>query len=160
MKKLLLAAAILVLSATAMATNTSATLDGTVTDTLTVTAHYVTPIAVTLDTGSIDFGDVYTDSVISTEPVVATVTGEESETFTYTVGSNGSLVLLTGNISGVNQPLTAGTNALTFNVGLDAKNVTDADVSEIVTISVNYDAIANTSKMSPAEVTAAAAEQG
>jgi hypothetical protein len=147
MKKLLLAAAILVLSATAMATNTSVALDTAVSETLTVTAHYVTPIAVTLDTVSIDFGDVYTDSIISTEPVVATVTGEESETFTYSVASNGgesSVVLLTGNILGETQPLTAGTNILTFNVGLDTAKVTSADVSEIVTISVNYDAIADT----------------
>jgi len=144
MKKLLLAAAILVLSATAMGANTSATLDTAVSETLVVTAHYVTPIAVTLDTAVIDFGDVYTDSVISPESVVATVTGEENETFSYTVASNGPLSLLTGNITGVAQPLASGTNSLTFNVGLDTAKVTDADVAETVTISVKYDAIADT----------------
>lgn len=144
MKKLLLAGLILALSATAMATNTSVTLDTAVTDTLTVSAKYVKPIAVTLDTTAIDFGDVYTDSIISTETVVATVTGEEGETFSYSVESDGSLTLLTGDISGTSIGFDTATKDLTFSVGLDTAKVTSDDVSETVTVSVNYDAIADT----------------
>ena len=82
MKKLLLATSLVAMSSTAMAANTSVLLDTAVTDTLTVTAKYVTPIAVALDTSTIDFGDVWTDSLIDAEAVVATVTGEIGETFT------------------------------------------------------------------------------
>ncbi|MFT4725082.1 MAG: hypothetical protein ACI971_001871 [Colwellia sp.] len=146
MKKLLLATSILAMSSSAMAANTSETLDGQASDTLNVIAHYVTPISVTVDTATIDFGDVYTDSVISTEAVVATVVGEALETFSYTVTSDGSLALLTGDTTGstIGFVDTTTSQALTFNVGLDTAEVTDADVSEIITISVNYDAIADT----------------
>ncbi|MBA6295043.1 hypothetical protein [Colwellia sp. MB02u-9] len=146
MKKLLLATSILAISSTAMAANDSATLDGQVSDTLNVVAHYVTPISVTVDTATIDFGDVYTDSVISTEAVIATVVGEALETFSYTVTTDGALALLTGDTTGsaIGFVDTTTSQALTFNVGLDTANVTEADVSEIITISVNYDAIADT----------------
>lgn len=143
MKKLLLTAAILMVSATSMATNTSEILDGAATDTLTITANYVKPIAVTLDKSIINFGDVYTDSVISTEAVNATVTGEAGETFSYSVTSGGDLALLTGNITGVSQAFTEGAKTLTFNVGLKSSALTE-DVSETITISVTYDAIADT----------------
>lgn len=145
MKKLLLLAAILALSSTAMATNTSTLLDSAKTATLSVSAHYVEPLAVSLNLSAIDFGDVYTDSAISTEAVIATVTGTDGETFSYTVNSNGSLVLLTGNISGTNQAFVTGSSTLTFNVGLDTANlVENEDVSETVTISVQYESIADT----------------
>ena len=146
MKKLLLATSILAISSTAMAANDSATLDGQVSDTLKVVAHYVTPISVTVDTATIDFGDVYTDSVISTEAVIATVVGEALETFSYTVTSDGDLATLDGDTTGSTIAFgdTGTSKALTFNVGLDTAKVTDADVSEIITIAVNYDAIADT----------------
>ncbi|MBA6328529.1 hypothetical protein H4J46_11340 [Colwellia sp. MB02u-6] len=146
MKKLLLATSILAFSSTAMAANTSDTLDGKESDTLSVIAHYVTPISVALDTTTIDFGDVFTDSEISTEAVVATVVGEADETFTYSVTSDGDLALLTGDTTGSTVTFgdTGTSKALTFNVGLDTGKVTDADVSEVITIAVNYDAIADT----------------
>jgi hypothetical protein len=148
MKKLLLAASILATSSSAMATNTSPLLDTAVTDTLTVTAKYVTPIAVTLDTTAIDFGDVWSDSVISTEVVVATVVGEAGETFTYSVTGD-AMVLLTGDIAGTATAFVSSTTtqALTFNVGLDTTAAaTGTTVNETVTVSVIYDAIADTVK--------------
>jgi hypothetical protein len=150
MKKLLLATSIVAMSSTALAAgNTSPLLDTAITDTLTVTAKYVTPIALGLDTSSINFGDVWSDSVIPTEPVIATVTGEAGETFTYSVTATAdAIVLLTGDISGVTVPFGASgevTKALTFNVGLNTSGAgTGTIVSETVTISVNYDAIADT----------------
>ena len=134
------------MSSSAMAANTSEKLDSAVTKTLSVVAHYVTPISVTVDTATINFGDVFTDSVISTETVVATVVGEALETFSYTVTSDGALALLTGDTTGSSVAFvdTTTSQALTFDVGLDTTNVSDADVSEIITISVNYDAIADT----------------
>jgi hypothetical protein len=147
MKKLLLATSLVAMSSTAIAANSSPLLDTAVTDTLTVTAKYVTPITVGLDTTTIDFGDVWSDSVISTEPVIATVTGEAAETFSYDVTAD-AMVLLTGNITGDNMTFAeAGglTELLTFNVGLDtALFATGTTVNETVTISVVYDAIANT----------------
>ena len=148
MKKLLLAASILATSSSAMATNTSPLLDTAVTDTLTVTAKYVTPIAVTLDTAAIDFGDVWSDSVISTEVVVATVVGEAGETFTYSVTGD-AMVLLTGDIAGTATAFVSSTTtqALNFNVGLDTTAAaTGTTVNETVTVSVIYDAIADTVK--------------
>jgi hypothetical protein len=146
-KKLLLATTLVAMSSTAIAANTSPLLDTAVTDTLTVTAKYVTPIAVGLDTTFINFGDVWLDSVISTEPVIATVTGEAAETFSYDVTAD-AMVLLTGDIAGDLVAFgTAGevTKALTFNVGLDTSlAATGTTVNETVTISVVYDAIADT----------------
>jgi hypothetical protein len=146
MKKLLLVTSMVAMSSTALAANTSPLLDTAVTDTLTVTAKYVTPIAVGLDTSTIDFGDVWSDSVISTEPVIATVTGEAGETFTYSVTAD-AMVLLTGSTGGtaVSFVDTTTTQALTFNVGLNPDAATTGTlVNEIVTFSVNYDAIADT----------------
>jgi hypothetical protein len=146
MKKLLLATSMVAMSSTALAANTSPLLDTAVTDTLTVTAKYVTPIALGLDTTDINFGDVWSDSAISTEPVIATVTGEAGETFTYSVTAD-AMVLLTGSTSGAGVSFvdTTTTQALTFNVGLNpAAATTGSTVSEIVTFSVNYDAIADT----------------
>jgi hypothetical protein len=147
MKKLLLATSLVAISSTAIAANTSPLLDTAVTDTLTVTAKYVTPIAVGLDTTFINFGDVWLDSVISTEPVIATVTGEAAETFSYDVTAD-AMVLLTGDITGDLVAFgIAGevTKALTFNVGLDTSlAATGTTVNETVTISVVYDAIADT----------------
>jgi hypothetical protein len=149
MKKLLLASSILAISSTAIAANTSVLLDTAVTDTLTVTAKYVTPIKVALDTSTINFGDVWTDSIIDTEAVVATVTGEIGETFTYSVVTDGTLAQLTGNITGTTVDFVTSdtTQALTFNVGLDTSSATTAgSISEIVTVEVVYDAIADTRK--------------
>ena len=147
MKKLLLATSLVAMSSTAIADNTSELLDSAVTDSLTIAAKYVVPIAVGLDTTSIDFGDVWTDSIITTEAVVATVTGEVGETFTYSVASNGSLALLTGDIAGETVAFDTAdtTKALTFNVGLDTSGAKTAEtISEIITVEVVYDAIADT----------------
>nr|WP_297350180.1 hypothetical protein [uncultured Glaciecola sp.] len=145
MKTLLLTTSMVAISSSAFATNTSPLLDSAVTDTLTVTAKYVTPIAVGLDTTSIDFGDVWSDSVISTEAVVATITGEVGETFTYSVTGD-SMLKLTGDIEGTTIAFSdITTKALTFNVGLDVSGAaTGTTISETITISVNYDAIADT----------------
>ncbi len=152
MKKLFLTAAILAMSATAVGAGStrSTVLNTAVTDSLTVTAKYVKPLTVSLDTTSIDFGDVYTDSTVATVPVVATVAGTVGETFEYTVSSNGSLVLLTGNTSGTATALGTGTTDLTFNVGLDTANLSaDTDVSEVVTIAVTYDSIDDVTDFDP-----------
>jgi hypothetical protein len=126
MKKLLLATSLVAISSSAIAANTSVLLDTAVTETLTVTAKYVTPILVGLDTSTIDFGDVWTDSNIDTEAVVATVTGEIGETFTYSVET---------------------TQLLNFNVGLDTSAAATAGtINEIITVQVIYNAIADTTR--------------
>jgi hypothetical protein len=148
MKKLLLATSLVAMSSTAIADNTSPLLDTAVTDTLTVTAKFVTPISIGLDTSTIDFGDVWSDSSITAEPVIATVTGEVGETFTYTIGTDGSYVVIAGTDTGSESVAFADsgtTKALNFTIGLDTTNaVTATNVSEIVTFSVIYDAIADT----------------
>ncbi len=149
MKKLLLATSLVAISSSAIAANTSVLLDTAVTDTLTVTAKYVTPIAVGLDTSTIDFGDVWTDSNIDTEAVVATVTGEIGETFTYSVETDGTLAQLTGDITGTTVAFVTSdtTQVLNFNVGLNTANAATAGtISETITVSVNYDAIADTTR--------------
>ncbi|MFT5294406.1 MAG: hypothetical protein ACI9YH_000412 [Colwellia sp.] len=155
-KKLLLATSIMAMSSTAMAA-TSDALDSAKTDTLTVLAHYVTPLTMSLDLATIDFGDVYTDSVITKENVVASLTGELNETFTYTVSSDGPLVLLDTGSTGVDisgtsvigGTLGAGVATFNFDVGLDTAALTavanaDTAVSEIITVTVQYNAIAGT----------------
>jgi hypothetical protein len=147
MKKLLLATSLVAMSSTAMAANTSVLLDTAVTDTLTVTAKYVTPIAVALDTSTIDFGDVWTDSLIDAEAVVATVTGEIGETFTYSVVTDGTLAQLSGDITGTTVGFVTSdtTQALNFEVDLDTSAATTAgSINEIITVQVVYDAIADT----------------
>jgi hypothetical protein len=149
MKKLLLATSIVAISSTAFATNTSESLDSEVTDSLSVVAKYVEPITVALSLTKIDFGDVYTDSVITPEAVTATVSGELGETFNYTIESSGALAVIAGTDTGGTAVAFSGLDSvvetLDFTIGLDTANVTAADVSETVTISVNYDAIADTS---------------
>lgn len=145
MKKLLLTATLLAaVSATAMGAGStrSVELNTAVTDSLNITAKYVKPLEVTLDTTDIDFGDVFTDSDVDAVPVVATVVGEEGETFTYSVTSSGALAILTGNTSGAGQVFTNGSATLNFDVDLNTAGLTaDTDVSETVTISVTYDSI-------------------
>jgi hypothetical protein len=146
MKKLLLATSIVAMSSTALAAgNSSAKLDDAKTQSFNVIAKYVTPIAVSLDTSKIDFGDVWSDSDIPTVSVIATVTGENNESFTYSVTADSAetLVELTGDVSGEIDFATTVSQALTFNVGLDTSNPTDTDVDENVTISVEYNAIAD-----------------
>ena len=147
MKKLLLATSLVAISSSAIAANTSPLLTTAVTDTLTVTAKYVTPILVGLDTSTIDFGDVWTDSVIDTEAVVATVTGETGETFTYSVVTDGTLTQLSGDITGTTVGFVTSdtTQLLNFDVDLDTSAATTAgSISEIITVQVIYDAIADT----------------
>ena len=147
MKKVLLATSLVAMSSTAIAANTSPLLDTAVTDTLTVTAKYVVPIAVALDTSTIDFGDVWTDSVIDAEAVVATVTGEIGETFTYSVATDGTLAELAGDITGTTVGFVTSdtTQVLNFTVDLDTSAATTAgSINETITVQVIYDAIADT----------------
>jgi hypothetical protein len=149
MKKLLLATSIVAMSSTAFATNTSSELDSAVTDSLSVIAHYVVPITVAVNLTEINFGDVYIDSAITPEAVTATVVGEALETFSYTIVSSGDLAVIGGidtGATGVGFTETdTVTEVLNFTIGLDTANVTSSDVSETVTVSVTYDAIADTS---------------
>jgi len=145
-KKLLLATSILAMSSTAIADTVQTELDATKTAALTVAAHYVTPIAVILNLATIDFGDVYTDSAVADQAVIATVTGTQDETFTYSVATSGSVVTIdTLAATLTNVAFTLGTVDVTFNVGLNTANLTaDTDVAETVTISVTYDSIDST----------------
>ena len=151
-KKVLLATSILAMSSTAMA-NSSTTLDDTVvSETLSVVAKYITPMTVALDTSIINFGDVYTDSVVTETSVSAYVTGELGETFTYSVVTteNGTagLVKLSGDLAGATQVFDAEVSTaaeLNFSVNLDTSKLTaNTDVSETITVTVAYDAIAGT----------------
>jgi hypothetical protein len=143
MKKLLLATSLVAISSTAIATNTSSKLDDAVAETLTVDAKYVTPLTLVLDTSTIDFGDVFTDSAITAETVTATINGEAGETFTYTIVSSGEKVTLTD--SGETLDFAATTEqTLSFDVGLDTENLDDAVISETITFTVQYNDIADT----------------
>jgi hypothetical protein len=151
--KLLVATSILAMSTTALATS-SAKLDTAVKKTLSVAAHYVVPLTASLSVGTIDFGDVWTDSDVPVVNVLASLTGENAETFSYSVkttnNSSRSLVLLTGDILGeadATDVFAEGVATLNFSVGLATNLLTDADdtVTETVTLSVIYDAIAPTS---------------
>jgi hypothetical protein len=143
MKKLLLATSLVAMSSTAIADNTSDDLDTAVTDTLTVKAKYVTPLTLSLDTSTIDFGDVFTDSAITDETVTATINGEAGETFTYTIVSSGNKVTLSDDGAILDfDALTEKT--LSFDVGLDTENLDDAVISETITFTVQYNDIADT----------------
>ena len=153
MKKFLLAGLILALSATAMGAGSTRSddLNASAETSLTVKAKYVKPISVGLNYSEIDFGDVYTDSDVTAKLVTATITGTTGETFTYTISADGSNVLLgdeTTTTPTIKDDLSAEGAKLgdiKFNVGLDTANLTaDTDVSEIVTITVQYDAIDDT----------------
>jgi hypothetical protein len=148
MKKLLLATSIVAMSSTALAENTAADLDSAVSDSLTVTAKYVTPIAVGLDTSTINFGDVWKTSTVETVLVTATVTGEANESFAYSVSTTGPVELFgaaTGGSEVSVDFLDTTTQSLTFNVGLiESEALTAGTVTENVTISVKYNAIADT----------------
>jgi hypothetical protein len=151
-KKVLLATSILAMSSTAMA-NTSTVLDDEtgVNSVINVVAKYITPITVGLSLTTIDFGDVYTDSVVTVTDVAADVQGEFGETFTYSIaasGTTGLLVIAGTNTGGVNEVFNADTSTaaeLNFTVGLNTALLTaDTDVAETVTFTVFYDAIADT----------------
>lgn len=133
MKKLLLAASILALSATAMAVGNTAT------DTLTVSANYITPITVTLDTDTIDFKDVYVGSASNEQTVVASLTGETGENFSYAVTTEDSGIKFTGATgTGIIKD-----GAATFDFGIDmdrSQNRADI-VDQLVTVTVNYTSI-------------------
>ncbi|MFT5721316.1 MAG: hypothetical protein ACI9W6_001629 [Motiliproteus sp.] len=146
MKKLSLAAAILATSAFAMSSAVMAASGPAVTDETVVTAHYVKPMTVIVDYSAIDFGDVYDDQDVAAVSVGAAVTGEIGETFTYGVTVTGASVTLGGTLTGVTQALDeTGDAAIAFTVDIDTANlVADAEISELITVSVNYDAIAET----------------
>jgi hypothetical protein len=151
-KKVLLATSILAMSSTAMA-NTSATLDDQtgVNSVINVVAKYITPITVGLNLTDIDFGDVYTDSDVTVQNIAADVKGEFGETFTYSIAASGTaglLVIAGTDTGGTGVAFTADTSTaaeLNFTVDLDTSKLTpDTDVSETVTFTVFYDAIADT----------------
>ena len=142
MKKLLLAASIVALSAPAMAS--SIQLDNEKEATLKVIAHYVEPLTVELAFTVIDFGDVYTDSEVGTVPVLTELAGEPLEEYSYKISSDGDYATLE-NKSGTGAFGVDGKGEFYFVVGLDTKDLTeDQNVSETVTVSVTYSAIATT----------------
>jgi hypothetical protein len=151
-KKVLLATSILAMSSTAMA-NSSGTLDDEtgVNSVINVVAKYITPITVGLNLTDIDFGDVYTDSDVTVQNIAADVKGEFGETFTYSIAASGTaglLVIAGTDTGGTGVAFTADTSTaaeLNFTVDLDTSKLTpDTDVSETVTFTVYYDAIADT----------------
>ncbi|ABM04759.1 hypothetical protein Ping_3059 [Psychromonas ingrahamii 37] len=151
-KKVLLATSILAMSTTAIA-ESSTELDGSKDAGLTVAAHYVTPLTVGLDLAAIDFGDVFTDSVVADQAVKATVAGTQGETFTYSVVSSKPLLVtvdtLAATLTGV--AFTTGSTTLDFNIGLDASKIVDgADVAETITVTVTYDSIDSTTNTTAA----------
>jgi len=136
MKKLLLAGLILAMSATAMATGETAT------DSLTVSANYIVPITVVLDTTSIDFKDVYNGSAAEVKSVIATLTGETGETYSYAATTETTGIVL----SGATGTGTIGTNdTFTFGIDMDRTEGGFTDFTDqLVTVTVNYTAIDDT----------------
>jgi hypothetical protein len=158
-KKVLLATSILAMSATAIAaTDAQRMTDSTVIKTLTVSANYVETLAMTLNTSTINFGDVFTGATVTPETVIANVKGDIDESFTYKIETSGSNVLLaltsgggsvtTNVINGtaIATNNTSGTD-LTFTVGLETTGLATAVANETVTVTVSYDAIATTVKV-------------
>lgn len=138
MKKLLLAAAILVLSATAMATGETAT------DSLTVSANYIVPITVDLDITSLDFKDVYEGSSADLQTVTASLTGETGETFAYTVSTTADTGVTLSDATG-SGTIALGVANFTFGVDMDRTDGTKDDVvNQVITVNVNYTAIDDT----------------
>jgi len=146
-KKLLLATSIVAMSSTAMAeTDAQRNSDSETSDSLTVDATYVETLAVSLSLSAIDFGEVFTDATVDTVEVTANVSGDKAEPFDYTIATSGSIVTLddgTVNLTGSNT-LSAGTDAIVFDVGLDSSIVTETFVQETVTTTVIYTAIEGT----------------
>lgn len=141
MKKLLLAASILALSATAMGAGDSAT------DTLKVSANYITPITVALDTDTIDFKDVYVGSAADVQTVVANLTGETGENFSYNVTTDNTGIQFT-NASGTGK-IENGTATFNFGVDMD-RSQNRADITDqLVTVTVNYTSIDSTVVITP-----------
>ncbi|ABM04753.1 hypothetical protein Ping_3053 [Psychromonas ingrahamii 37] len=143
MKKLsILAISIFAMSTTAMAATSGTSVDG----------HYVIPLTINLDLSSIDFGDVWTDSIVAAESVEATVTGENGETFTYKITSKESLIKIVDNYNTENttmsDPLTladATPTVIPFTVGLNTSGLTEnQDIDTDVTVTVIYNDIAGT----------------
>lgn len=150
-KKLLLATSILAMSSTAIAADRMG--ESEVFKTLTVSANYVKTLALNLNTSTINFGDVFTGATVDLVDVVATVTGDAGETFTYlieTSGTNVTLAPTTGNtdtaaLEGSKIAITETTGtALQFSVGLNTTGLESAVSNETVTVTISYDAIAAT----------------
>lgn len=137
MKKLLLAAAILVLSVTSMATGETSS------DTLTVSANYITPITVDLNIAGIDFKDVFVGSEADVQTVTASLTGETGETFVYNVTTTADKgVVLTGATG--NGTIADGVATFNFGIDMDHSKLYDDVSGQVVTITVNYNAIDDT----------------
>jgi|TARA_B110000902_G_scaffold177644_1_gene201429 hypothetical protein len=143
MKKLLLAASVFTLSTSAMATSDE--LLNVKEATLRVIAHYIQPLTVKLNLTEIDFGDVYTDSVLTDIEVNTLLTGEPSETYEYKIQSNGVTTVLK-NTQGTGTFNMDGFDNFLFFVNLNTTNLTpDQDLMEIVSVYVNYNEIASPS---------------
>ncbi|MGB6127483.1 MAG: hypothetical protein WBG30_01935 [Psychrilyobacter sp.] len=148
MKKLLLAAAILVLSATAMATGETAS------DTLTVSGNYIIPITVDLNTASLDFKDVFVGSEADVQTVTANLTGETGETFAYNVTTTADRGVKLTDATG-NGTIAEGVATFNFGIDMDHSKLYDDVSGQVVTVTVNYNAIDDT-----VVVTAPAPAQG
>jgi len=137
MKRLLLATSLLAAS--------SATLAGlsdlTVTNVIDVTGKFVKPLEFSLDTGTINFGDVYDGKVIEEFLVSAEVIGTPYETFNMEVSSTNPAVTLPP--SGVHEIMEEGVVALQFLVGLNTEGLQEFE-DAFISITVNYNSIDET----------------
>jgi len=138
MKKLLLTATLLAaISATAMGAGNTAT------DSLTVTANYIVPITVTLDTDTIDFKDVYEGSNADVQTVTANLTGETGETFDYLVSTTSDTGIVLSGATG-SGTIAAGVANFSFGVDMDRSTARTDVAAHVVTVDVNYTAIDDT----------------
>jgi hypothetical protein len=147
MKKLLIAASIVAMSSTAIAaTDTQRNTDSTTSDSLTVDATFVKTLSVSLSLTAIDFGEVFTGATVQGVDVLATVSGENDEPFTFTIATSGSIVTLNDQTANLSDTLTliSGESQIGFRVNLDSSLITEAFVQETITTTVNYTAIAGT----------------
>lgn len=137
MKKMLLTAILLVaISSIAAATGAGNTASAT----LSVSAKYVTPIAISLNTETLDFKDVYVGSIIAKQDVTASITGEAGETFSYavTTTANKGVILSSANGTGT---ISDGTATFTFGVNMDSDSQHEDVTNQLVTVTVTYTSI-------------------
>lgn len=138
MKKMLLTATLLVaISATAAATGNTASA------TLSVSANYVTPIAISLDTETLDFKDVYVGSTIAKQDVVASITGDAGETFSYEVTTTADKGVILSDASGTGT-ISDGAATFTFGVNMDSDSQHEDVTNQVVTVTVTYTSIDDT----------------
>lgn len=152
MKKLLLAAAILAISATAMGVEPG----NTATASLTVSANYIVPITVALDVNTVNFKDVYVGSDANAKTVNATITGESGEAFNYSVTttSNKGVIIsggsgtITDGISGTGT-VANGVANFDFGIDVDRSSVKDDIVNQNIVVTVEYSSIDDSIDITP-----------